>query len=60
MEKSGLADAVDSFGERVSIQFLKISHAVYPEVLSKGFEMTDYLTCHFERIARNLSLLYGD
>ena len=23
----------------------------------KGFEMTDYLACHFERIARNLSLL---
>jgi hypothetical protein len=27
--------------------------------LSLRFEMTDYLACHFERIASNLSLLYS-
>jgi hypothetical protein len=27
--------------------------------LSLRFEMTDYLACHFERIARNLSSLYS-
>ena len=31
----------------------------FAQDLSLRFEMTDYLACHFERIARNLSSLYG-
>jgi hypothetical protein len=31
----------------------------FAQDLSLRFEMTDYLACHFERIARNLSLLYS-
>jgi hypothetical protein len=37
---------------RVVIQFA--------QDLSLRFEMTDYLACHFERIARNLSSLQRD
>jgi hypothetical protein len=38
-------------GTQVVIQFA--------QDLSLRFEMTDYLACHFERIARNLSSLYN-
>jgi hypothetical protein len=31
----------------------------FAQDLSLPFEMTDYLACHFERIARNLSSLYS-
>ncbi|HEV8724971.1 MAG TPA: hypothetical protein VGW77_30515 [Candidatus Binatia bacterium] len=31
----------------------------FAQDLSLRFEMTDYLACHFERIARNLSSLYS-
>jgi hypothetical protein len=34
-----------------------ISHGVYPELISRRVEMTDHLKCHFERRARNLSLI---
>jgi hypothetical protein len=31
----------------------------FAQDLSLRFEMTDYLACHFERLARNLSSLYS-
>jgi hypothetical protein len=31
----------------------------FAQDLSPRFEMTDYLACHFERIARNLSSLHS-
>jgi hypothetical protein len=31
----------------------------FAQDLSLRFEMTDYLACHFERIARNLFSLYS-
>jgi hypothetical protein len=31
----------------------------FAQDLSLRFEMTNYLACHFERIARNLSSLYS-
>jgi hypothetical protein len=31
----------------------------FAQDLSLRFEMTDYLACHFERIARNISSLYS-
>jgi hypothetical protein len=42
--------------DRSVLQMVVIQFA---QDLSLRFEMTDYLACHFERIARNLSSLYS-
>jgi hypothetical protein len=58
--------AVNRFFERnclsrelVDITTLSRVVIQFAQDLSLRFEMTDYLACHFERIARNLSLLYN-